>query len=132
MKRLRVLLAEDNRAVARQLRVILSQEFDVLGMVEDGDSLIRAATDMQPDVVVTDISMPGMDGMEAAEYLLRERAGLFVVFITVHADPQLVARAMGLGNCGYVLKSDAGEDLIPAVNAVTAGQCFVSGAIAYP
>ncbi|MCL1633967.1 response regulator transcription factor [Luteimonas sp. SX5] len=129
MSRVRVLLAEDGPAMAKQLLVLLSKEFDVVGMVEDGFSLVQAARRMNPDVVVTDISMPGLDGLEAIRQLRRERADLHVVFITVHADRRLVERAMKLGPCGYVVKSVAGEDLLAAVNAVVAGESYVSGSI---
>ena len=129
MNRVRVLLAEDRPAMAEQLGALLSQEFEVIGMVEDGLSLLKAARQMAPDVVVTDISMPGLDGLEAAQQLKQDHAGLCVVFITVHSDPQLVARAMTLGKCGYVLKSVAGEDLLAAVKAVVAGESFVSRSV---
>lgn len=129
MNRVRVLLAEDRPAMAKQLCALLSQEFEVVGMVEDGLSLVRAARQMAPDVVVTDISMPGLDGLEAILQLKRDQTGLHVVFITVHSDLQLVERAMTLGKCGYVLKSVAGEDLLPAVRAVVAGDSFVSGSV---
>lgn len=126
MNRVRVLLAEDRPAMAKQLSAILSQEFEVIGTVEDGLSLVSAARQMAPDVVVTDISMPGLDGIEAAEQLRRDSASLSVVFITVHSDPQLVERAMTLGKCGYVLKSVAGDDLLLAVRTVVSGGSFVS------
>jgi len=126
MTRARVLVAEDNAEVARQLRRLLSDEFDVIGMVMDGASLLRMARVEAPDVLVTDISMPGIDGLQAAETLAREGAACRFVFITVHNDPCLVARAAQLGSCGYVLKSGAGDELVPAVLAVLAGQAFVS------
>lgn len=131
MKRVRVILAEDSQAVARELSIILSREFEVIGMVEDGMALLSAARLLQPDVVVTDIVMPLMDGLDAAGQLKRDRSGLGIVFITVHNDLQLVDRAMTLGNCSYVLKSQAGEDLVLAVHAAAAGKSFVSNSIAY-
>ena len=129
MTRVRVLVAEDNAEVARQLRRLLSDEFDVVGMVMDGASLLRVARIEAPDVLVTDISMPGIDGLQAAEMLAQEGAACRFVFITVHNDPCLVARAARLGTCGYVLKSEAGDELVPAVLAVLAGQAFVSPAL---
>ncbi len=132
MSRVRVLLAEDGPAMAKQLLALLSQEFEVIGTVADGLSLVNAARRMDPDVVVTDISMPGLDGLEAANQLRREGAELRVVFITVHSDRRLVERAMKLGPCGYVLKSVAGEDLLAAVKAVAAGGSFVSRSLEHP
>jgi DNA-binding NarL/FixJ family response regulator len=132
MNRVRVLLAEDSPRVARQLSSLLATEFEVIGIAEDGVSLVRLAGEMHPDVVVTDIAMPGMNGLDAAEQLRGRDARLGLVFITVHADRQLVERAMGLNECAYVLKSDAGEDLLAAVRAVMAGGSFLSPSLAGP
>ena len=129
MTRTRVLLAEDSPVVARQLRTLLAQECDVVGLVTDGASIVAALDAFLPLVLVTDISMPGMDGMEAAERALRTHPDLRVVFITVHDEPDLVARARALPNTAYVLKSDAGDALAPAVEAVMAGRWFASASI---
>ena len=94
--RTRVLLAEDSPVVARQLRTLLAQDFDVLGLVTDGDAILAALNAFRPDVLVTDISMPGMDGLQAAEHALKAHPALCVVFITVHDEPALVARARAL------------------------------------
>jgi len=126
MNAVRVLLAEDGSAMGRQLRGLLAEQFEVIGLVQDGASLVKAAQSMLPDVVVTDIAMPELNGLEAARRLRRERPVLGVVFITVHAEPQMVAQAMALGGCGYVLKSDAGDDLAAAVTAAARGEAFVS------
>jgi len=126
MNAVRVLLAEDGSAMGRQLRGLLAEQFQVIGLVQDGASLVKAAQSMLPDVVVTDIAMPEVNGLEAARRLRRERPVLGVVFITVHAEPQMVAQAMALGACSYVLKSDAGDDLAPAVLAAARGEPFVS------
>lgn len=130
MKRAGVLLVEDNPAVARQLRALLAREFDVAGIVIDGLSMLAVARSARPDAIVTDIALPGMDGMSAAEILCRERPNLPIVFITVHSDPSLVERALKVGNCGYVLKADAGEDLLAAVHSVLAGKSYLSRSIA--
>ncbi|MGQ4583621.1 response regulator [Lysobacter sp. F60174L2] len=130
MNRTRVLLAEDSPAVAHQLRTLLGTEFDVIGMVDDGLSLLSAVRRMKPDVLVTDISLPQVDGLMAAEQLLSEAAVPCVVFITVHDDPALVDRALRIGHCGYVLKADAGEDLLCAVHEVHRGRSFISASIA--
>jgi DNA-binding NarL/FixJ family response regulator len=126
MNAVRVLLAEDGCAMGRQLRGLLCQQFQVLGLVQDGASLVQAAQSMLPDVVVTDIAMPEMSGLDAVRRLRAQRPVLGVVFITVHAEPQMVAQAMALGPCSYVLKSDAGDDLLQAVQAAVNGQSFVS------
>ncbi|MCF7752165.1 response regulator transcription factor [Bacillus subtilis subsp. subtilis] len=126
MNAVRVLLAEDGCAMGRQLRALLCQQYEVIGLVQDGESLVQAARSMLPDVVVTDIAMPGLSGLEAIQRLRRQRPVLGAVFITVHAEPQMVKQAMALGACSYVLKSDAGDDLLPAVQAALLGQPFIS------
>ncbi|HAI47346.1 MAG TPA: hypothetical protein DCM50_11740 [Stenotrophomonas sp.] len=126
MNAVRVLLAEDGCAMGRQLRGLLREQFDVIGLVQDGESLVQAAQSMLPDVVVTDIAMPGLSGLEAARRLRAQRPVLGVVFITVHAELQMVRQAMALGVCSYVLKSDAGDDLLLAVRAALDGMPFVS------
>ncbi|MGO4549804.1 response regulator transcription factor [Lysobacter sp. 2RAF19] len=127
--RTRVLLAEDSPVVARQLRTLLAQDFEVLGLVTDGDAILPALSAFQPDVLVTDISMPGMDGLQAAELALKAHPGLRVVFITVHDEPALVERARALPRTAYVLKADAGDALAAAVDAVMAGRWFGSASL---
>jgi DNA-binding NarL/FixJ family response regulator len=129
MNRTRVLLAEDSPVVARQLRALLEQEFEVVALVTNGDSIQAAIEAFNPDVLVTDISMPGTDGMAAAEHALRLHPALRVVFITVHAEADLVARAQRLSRTAYVLKADAGDALVAAVEAVLAGQWFASASV---
>ena len=112
--------------MGRQLRGLLCQQFDVIGLVQDGESLVQASVTMLPDVIVTDIAMPGLSGLEAARRLRAQRPVLGVVFITVHAELQMVRQAMGLGVCSYVLKADAGDDLLVGVQAALEGMPFVS------
>ena len=118
--------------MGRQLRGLLAQHVHVIGLVQDGASLVQAAQAMLPDVVVTDIGMPELDGLEAARRLRLRRPVLGVVFITVHAAPQMVSQAMALGACSYVLKSDAGDDLLEAVAAAVKGESFVSRSLRGP
>jgi len=130
MSRVRVLLAEDSPVVARQLGALLEAEFDLVDIVNDGAAIFAAVAAFHPDVLVTDISLPGMDGMQAAESALAAHRELRVVFITVHAEGDLVARARAMGRAAYVLKADAGDDLVEAVRSVVAGHWFVSGSLA--
>jgi DNA-binding NarL/FixJ family response regulator len=127
--RTRVLLAEDSPIVARQLRTLLAQDFEVLGLVTDGGEILAAVEAHRPDVLVTDISLPGMDGLQAAELALRAHPTLGVVFITVHDEPALVARARALPRTAYVLKADAGDALARAVAEVRAGRWFASASL---
>ncbi len=126
MSGVRVLLAEDGSSMGRQLRGLLGEWYEVIGLVQDGASLLNAAQRMLPDVVVTDIAMPQLDGLEAVRQLRARRPVLGVVFVTVHAEPEMVARAIALGPCSYVLKADAGDDLHQAVQAAVRGEAYLS------
>lgn len=130
MTRATVVLAEDHPPVAEQIRELLGEEFDVLAVVGYGEALVKAVRRLRPDVVVTDISMPGMDGMQAMRELARERPGLPAVFITVHDDPSLARAALAIGK-GYVLKASAGEELVDAVRAVLDNRYFVSAVLGH-
>lgn len=125
----RLLLAEDSPVMARQLRLLLAQDYVVVGLVTDGESILSALESLAPDVLVTDISMPGIDGLAAAEQALRTYPDLRVVFITVHDEPSLVARARALPRTAYVLKADAGDALPAALDAVLAGRWYASASI---
>jgi DNA-binding NarL/FixJ family response regulator len=127
-RRASLVLAEDHLPIAEQLGELLSEEFDVLAVVAHGEALVKAVRRLQPDVVVTDISMPGMDGMQAARELLADRPGLPIIFITVHDDATLARAALSLGK-GYVLKASAGEELVEALNQVLKGGHFLSPAL---
>jgi len=131
MRRPRLLLADDHVETAEQLHNLLQPHFDVVALVEDGQALVSAAARLTPDVIVTDIAMPGLNGIEACALILRDDPGARVIFVTVHAEPTLVARSLAVGARGYVLKDAAGDDLIPAVRAVLGGDCYVSRGI-YP
>ena len=116
MERLRVLLADDNDILLGEVRAILEPKFDVVGEVGDGQALLEAARRLTPDVLVVDISMPGVSGIEAARKLHREGSSSKIVFLTVHLDPALVEIAFEAGGMAYVLKTTAGEDLLPAID----------------
>lgn len=127
-KRASLVLAEDHLPIAEQLRELLSEEFAVLAVVAHGEALVKAVKRLHPDVVVTDISMPGMDGMQAARELLIDRPDLPIIFITVHDDATLARAALSLGK-GYVLKASAGEELVEALDQVLGGGHFLSPAL---
>ena len=94
--------------------------------MQDGRALVSAAERLSPDVIVSDISMPGLDGIAAAAAILRKNPAARIVFVTVHGDPILVERGLATGALGYVLKVAAGDDLIPAVRAALRGERHVS------
>jgi len=126
MARPRVLLAEDHPPVAAQLRALLEQDFEVVATVGDGHTLVSTAEAMRPDVVVTDIAMPGLDGL-AATSLLRDRHGDSpVILITVHDDPEVVRAGFEAGALGYVLKQDAPDHLLAAIHLALRGERYMS------
>ena len=130
MRRLRVLLADDHRIVAEGLKKLLEPEFDLVGVVEDGFALLEAAAEKKPDVIVTDISMPGINGIEALEELKKKNPDVHVVVLTMHRDVAYARRALDAGALGYVLKHSAPEELVMAVRAAAAGRAFITPAIA--
>ncbi len=126
MNRPRLLLAEDHPETRELLRGLLMPEFDVLADVEDGLALVAAAERLSPDVIVTDISMPCLDGMAAAAQILRRNPAARIVFVTAHREPVLVERGVSAGALGYVLKFAAGDELVPAVRAAMRGERHIS------
>ena len=128
-ERPRVLIAEDHASIARQLRNLLEVECEVIAVVSDGQSLVAAVESLSPEVIVSDISMPGLDGLAAARIILERHPNARIVFVTVHDDRAVAQRALRLGALGYVLKNDAAEELLNAVRAAQAGQQHLSESI---
>ena len=126
MQRPRIVLAEDHAEIAEQLRALLAPEFDVVAIVADGQALLRAVEAAHPDVVVTDIVMPELDGIAATAALLAKQPDVRVVLVTVHDDPEIVKRGQGAGALGFVAKHRAGHELVPAVKAALRGERYVS------
>lgn len=123
---MRVLLADDHERVVARLRRLLQAECDVVGVVGDGQSLVSAVETMAPEVIVSDVTMPKVDGLAAAEIILSRHPEARIVFVTVHDDPALVRKALVIGVFGYVLKADAGEELLTAVHAAHQGRAHLS------
>jgi len=130
VKRHRILLADDHRIVAEGLKRLLEPEFDLVAVVEDGRALLSAARELKPDVIVSDISMPELNGVEALEELKKDNPEARVVFLTMHHNVAYARKAMDAGALGFVLKHSAVAELILAVRAAAAGRTFVSPAIA--
>ena len=128
----RLLLADDHFETAELLRQLLQAEFEVVGQVQDGCALVCAAERLLPDAIVSDISMPGMDGISAATAILSKNPSARIIFVTVHGNPIMVERGLSTGALGYILKAAAGDDLIPAVRAALRGECHVSRALQFP
>jgi DNA-binding NarL/FixJ family response regulator len=122
----RVILADDHTLVLEAFRILLAAEVDVVATAADGHELIRAVKKHKPDVVVTDISMPVLNGVDACSKLLRILPDLKIIFLTVNDDPDLVAEVIRNGAKGYLLKSSAASELLQAIKAVAAGSTFIT------
>ena len=130
MKRPRIILADDHPIVAEGLRSLLAARYDVVGVVADGRALIEAARSLEPDVVVADIAMPHVTGIEATHRLRQEQPHIKVVILTMHREEAYVRRAMEAGAAGYVLKVAAADELLTAVDAALAGTTLVTPELA--
>ena len=125
-----IVLAEDHEDLLQEMYELLSPEFEVVRLVRGGAALVDAALELRPDVVVSDINMPGLNGIDAGRSIRRQGACDTVILLTVFREPQLVRCALEAGIRGYVLKLDAGEELIAAVKSVLAGNTYLSRGIA--
>lgn len=130
MKKARILLADDHRMLAEGLRRLLEPEFELVEIVEDGRALLAAAEKLRPDVIVVDISMPLLNGIEAVRQIKRAQREIKIVFLTMHMDVTYAASAFEAGASGYVLKHSAPSELITAITSVLAGQQYVTPLIA--
>jgi DNA-binding NarL/FixJ family response regulator len=126
MSKLRVLLADDHPTMLQMVGNIVESLFEVVGKVADGKSLLEAATKLNPDLIVTDISMPILNGIDAAKELKKSGSRAKIVFLTVHSDHEFVRACFDAGATGYVLKPRMANDLLDAMRAVVAGHRFAS------
>lgn len=130
---IRVLLADDHRLVREALAALLAEAgAEVVGAASDGRMAVAMARELRPDVCLMDVSMPGMNGLDAAAELARFAPDVKVVFLSMHADGPHVSEAMAAGARGYVAKDSAIEDVIAAVRAVAAGRLFMGAGVAPP
>jgi DNA-binding NarL/FixJ family response regulator len=125
-RRTKVLLADDHAIVAEGLATLLKSRFDLVGTVGNGNELVDTARKLRPDVIVADIAMPVLSGLEALRRLKSARSDAKVIFLTMHADPQLATEAFRAGASGYVLKQSAGEELIAAIQEVLHGKTYLA------
>ena len=126
MKRARVLLADDHVLVAQALTHLLQAEFDVVGTVVDGRALLRAADDLQPDVVVVDIGMPLLNGLDAGEQLKALHPQIKLIFLTQNREPRFAVEAFRRHASGYLLKDSAASELTTAIREALRGKSYVS------
>ena len=124
--RKRVLLADDQALVLQEVRSLLDQDYEIVAEVRNGKSLVEAAQRLNPDLIISDISMPEMNGFEAAAKLRDLGITARLVFLTIQSSPAYVRKARSLGASGYVLKVYATEQLPQAVSSVLSGGTFIS------
>ena len=125
-QRTKVLLADDHAMVAEGLAALLKDRFDLVGTVGDGSALIDVARKLRPDVIIADMTMPVLSGLEALRRLKAARSDAKVIFLTMHADAELATEAFRAGASGYVLKISAGEELITAIQEVVQGRMYLT------
>ena len=126
----RVLLADDHRMVAEALKGLLTPEFELLDVVEDGRALIAAARKLRPDVIVADITMPHLNGLDALPQLKKDNPSVKVVFLTMHKDVAYARRALESGGSAFVLKHSAPAELVDAIHAALDGKTYLTTALA--
>ncbi len=130
MRKTRVLLADDHQIVLEGLKSLLEPEFELVGTVTDGRALVNEALKLNPDVIVVDISMPMLNGIEAVRQIRKTEERIKVVFLTMHPDASYAAMAFDAGASGYVLKNSASRELITAIGEAMKGRTYVTPMIA--
>jgi DNA-binding NarL/FixJ family response regulator len=126
MKRTRILLADDHLLLLDALMNLLGQEFDVVGVVRDGNALLEMVANLHPEIVVMDIAMPRLNGIDAARILRKEANAPKILFLSMYADLPLVEDAFRTGASGYVLKAGGTDELVKAIHCVAAGGTYVT------
>ena len=126
----RILLADDHVLVAEGIQKLLEPEYELVGIVADGRSLVAAAAKLQPDIVVVDISLPLLNGLDASQQLKKNNPNLKIIALTMHSEPNFVTQAFRVGVSGYVLKQSVGSELVQAIREVVKGRTFVSPMVA--
>jgi DNA-binding NarL/FixJ family response regulator len=122
----RFLIADDHAIVAESLRVFLERTYPVVGVVVDGRAMIEAALRLRPEVIIVDVAMPVLNGLDAARRIKEDAPNVKFIFLTMQADPNLAAAALELGPIGFVLKHAAGTELLKAIDHVLHGKAYLS------
>lgn len=130
MPRTKVLLADDHAVVAQGLAALLGDTFELLGVVHDGRALLAALESVRPDVIVTDISMPLLNGLDAVRQIRISHPHVKIIILTMHTETQLAVDAFRAGASGYMLKVSPGEELITAIEQVAMGRAYVTTLLA--
>lgn len=127
--RARILIADDHRLLADACQTMLEPEFEVVGTVADGRALVRAAVELKPDLAIIDISLPQLNGLEAALQIRRTVPSVKFLFLTMDRDPEVAAEAFRRGASGYVLKHAGADELLTAIRKIRSGESFLSSLI---
>ena len=130
MRKSRVLIADDHKIFAEGLKRLLKEDFDIVGVVADGRQLVAAAEKLRPDVIVVDISMPMLNGIDAVQQIKKVQPAIKAVFLTMHPDVAYAVRAFKEGASGYVLKNAVPDELITAIREGLKGKTYVTPMIA--
>ena len=127
--KIRVVLADDHREVIAKIRGVLGDEFEIIEAAENGNQAVIAVLELQPDVFVTDISMPVLNGLQAARRIQKTNSRVKIIFLTIHEDRDFIAAAFSAGATGYVTKRRLSTDLVVAIQEALKGHTFVSDSI---
>jgi DNA-binding NarL/FixJ family response regulator len=130
MPKTKVLLAEDHTVVAEGLQALLEDSFELVGVVHDGRALLEAAERLRPDVILTDISMPLLNGLDAIRQIRSHRPDARIIVLTMHREVSMAVDAFRAGVSGYMLKISPGEELINAIHEVAQGRSYVTTLLA--
>ena len=126
MKRARIILADDHTLTLEGIRAVIEPHHEIVGMVLDGRALVDAALRLNPDLIVLDITMPLLNGIDAAVQIKKSLPGVKLLFVTMHVNPAYLEAALSAGGNGYVLKSAAREELLEAIQSVMDGRIYVT------
>ncbi|HXW90731.1 MAG TPA: response regulator transcription factor [Terriglobales bacterium] len=126
MHRSRILIADDHTLVAELCKKLLEAEFEVVGIVTDGHALIQTAAELRPDVIIVDVGMPVLNGLDAAHRVKQTLPAVKVIFLTMNPDPELAAEAFRRGASGYLLKTSAAAEMVLSVREVMRGKSYLS------
>ena len=129
MKPVRILLVDDHAILVESLRKLLESEFDIVGSAGDGRAMIEMALALRPDVVLLDITLPVLNGLEAARRLKKRLPKISIIFLTMNEDRDLAAEALRIGAAGYVLKTSAASEVRQAIKAAQSGHTFVTASV---
>lgn len=130
--RARILIADDHRLLAEACKKMLEPEFEVIAIVTDGRALVRATLELRPNAAIIDVSLPYLNGLDAAAQIRRSKltSSVKLVFLTVNSDPEVAAEAFRRGACGYVLKHSGAEEFVAAIRKILGGESYLSPLVA--